>query len=133
MSFWEGRNVFVTGATGLLGGHVLRELLDAGKQVRALLRPDSPDRERKRAWLEEQGAEVIDGDLRSTQELRAACRDVQGDETVGVNIKPFMRQGANRIVFRLIVESAAGFTADFQLLNSCCGNWEETWERTCPE
>ena len=62
-----------------------------------------------------------------------ACRDVGGEGVVGVDIRPFMRQGANRIVFRLIVESGAGFTADFQLLNSCCGNWEETWERTCPE
>lgn len=70
--------VLLTGATGLLGGHVLRELVSSGKQVRALLRADSPDRERKRAWLEEQGAEVVEGDLRSTKALRAACRDVQG-------------------------------------------------------
>jgi dihydroflavonol-4-reductase len=34
--------VFLTGATGFVGGHVLRALLQAGYRVRALVRPGSP-------------------------------------------------------------------------------------------
>jgi len=34
-------NVLVTGASGFLGGHVVRHLLDAGHSVRALVRPTS--------------------------------------------------------------------------------------------
>lgn len=36
--FWRDRPVFVTGATGLLGGWVVRRLLDAGADVVALMR-----------------------------------------------------------------------------------------------
>ena len=37
----EDAAVFLTGATGFVGGHVLRALLDAGYHVRALTRPGS--------------------------------------------------------------------------------------------
>lgn len=45
MSFWEGRNVFVTGATGLLGSALVREVVDRGARVTCLVRdwvPESP-------------------------------------------------------------------------------------------
>ena len=39
---WQGRSVFVTGATGLLGGWVVRRLLDVGADVTALIRDHNP-------------------------------------------------------------------------------------------
>lgn len=36
--FWKNRRVFITGATGLLGSHVLDELLARGAKVQALMR-----------------------------------------------------------------------------------------------
>lgn len=45
MSFWEGRNVFVTGATGLLGSALVREVVARGARVTCLVRdwvPESP-------------------------------------------------------------------------------------------
>jgi dihydroflavonol-4-reductase len=59
----------VTGATGFIGGHVARDLLDHGWEVRALVRPRSLA---ARAWPE--GVRVEPGDLRDTEAvLRAAA------------------------------------------------------------
>ena len=41
-SFWRQRRVFVTGATGLLGSHLTRYLLDNGAEVIALVRDSVP-------------------------------------------------------------------------------------------
>ncbi len=39
---WADRSVFVTGASGFLGGHLVRELLDRGARVVALIRDGAP-------------------------------------------------------------------------------------------
>jgi len=66
------RRVFLTGATGFIGGHVLRALLAAGYEVRALAR----DRE---AASRIAGAEVTLGDVRHPGALvrsMAGCDDL---------------------------------------------------------
>ena len=45
MSFWNQRRVFVTGATGLLGSHMIAELLQRGADVVCLVRDWVPDSE----------------------------------------------------------------------------------------
>ncbi len=57
--------VLVTGASGFLGHHVARKLLDSGRSVRALVRPTS-------ALRDLGGAETIPGDLRDAESLRRA-------------------------------------------------------------
>ena len=59
------RKTLVTGATGFLGWHVARQLLDRGDSVRLLARDPSQIRE-----LE--GAEVVRGDLRDPSSLSDA-------------------------------------------------------------
>lgn len=56
----------VTGATGFLGWHVARQLLERGDTVRVLARPASPVRELD-------GAEVVRGDLRDADSLGRAA------------------------------------------------------------
>jgi nucleoside-diphosphate-sugar epimerase len=66
--------VFITGATGFLGSHVVQALLARGQTVRVLAR-----RPQQARWLEESGAQCIAGDLSSTAALAAAingCRFV---------------------------------------------------------
>lgn len=41
-SFWEGKNVFVTGASGILGSHVAEALVSNGANTTILLRDDVP-------------------------------------------------------------------------------------------
>jgi len=59
--------VFVTGASGHLGGNVVRQLLAAGHRVRVLCRPQSPN-----AAIEGLDVERVDGDLGRVATLKAA-------------------------------------------------------------
>lgn len=59
----------VTGGTGFVGSAVVRALLNAGHDVRALVRPDSPARN-----LEGLALERVNGDLTDADSLRRAIR-----------------------------------------------------------
>jgi NADH dehydrogenase len=62
--------VLVVGATGLLGAEICTLLGRHGESVRALVRPDSP----RTALLQAAGVELVNGDLRDRESVRAACR-----------------------------------------------------------
>jgi dihydroflavonol-4-reductase len=62
--------VFLTGSTGFIGGHVARELNNAGAKLRVLTRKTSCLDN-----LESLGAEVVVGDLR---EPNSFCKAIQG-------------------------------------------------------
>lgn len=64
----------VTGATGLLGSHVVEQLRHRGERVRALVRPSSDT-----AWLRERGVELAIGDLEDATTLLAG---VEGADVV---------------------------------------------------
>ena len=59
------KTIFITGATGLVGGHAAEEALRRGHRVRALVRSTSDTR-----WLDQWGVEKIEGDLEDEQALR---------------------------------------------------------------
>lgn len=58
----------VTGATGLLGSHIVEQSRKRGQTVRVLVRPTAD-----RAWLEMQGVEFVEGDITDPASLRRAC------------------------------------------------------------
>jgi uncharacterized protein YbjT (DUF2867 family) len=61
--------ILIVGATGDLGGHVARMLLAKGQPVRAMTREPA-----RAAALKAAGAEIVQGDVRDIQSLRAATR-----------------------------------------------------------
>jgi NADH dehydrogenase len=65
--------ILVTGASGRLGGHVVRALTHLGVPVRALVRSGS-----EYFWLNDSGCQYFFGDLRSTGSLERAVRGVSG-------------------------------------------------------
>ena len=66
VSPWSVRTVLVTGAAGLLGGWVARDLLESGAAVLGLdIAWNGP-----RATIPPEGLERIDGDIRDTPSLR---------------------------------------------------------------
>lgn len=62
--------VFVTGATGYIGGRLVPRLLDAGYSVRCLAR--SPKKTLGRPWSSHPGARVVEGDAGDIERLAGA-------------------------------------------------------------
>ena len=62
----------MTGASGLVGSHVVEALKSAGHEVRALVRPTSD-----RAHLDGLGVEIATGDVTDRDSLRRACQGVE--------------------------------------------------------
>src|SRR5437762_1374416 len=64
--------VLMTGATGLLGGHLLQALQQRGEQIRALVLPSEPAEK-----LVAQGVEVVRGDVTDASTLAPAVKDTE--------------------------------------------------------
>jgi CDP-glucose 4,6-dehydratase len=80
-SFWQDRPTLVTGATGLVGGWVVRRLLDAGAQVVCLVRDWVPGCELVRGRLVEQTV-VVRADVRDQAALERALGEYEIDTVV---------------------------------------------------
>lgn len=62
---------FVTGATGLVGSHLVERLIERGNKVWALVRPGS-----QAGFLKEQGVECVHSDLTDPAGLRGIIQDI---------------------------------------------------------
>jgi len=81
--------IIVTGATGKTGSIVVRELLQAGYPVRALVRREDG----RSAQLKTRGAEIAVADMSDVERISDALRDVQGAYYCPP-IDPYMIEGA---------------------------------------
>ncbi len=61
-------NTLVTGANGFMGTHLVTELVRRGHRVRGMVQPGTPVDS-----LDGVDVELVDGDVRSAEQLRAAC------------------------------------------------------------
>ncbi len=63
--------VLITGATGLLGGHLIKQLQERGEHIRALVLPvENTDK------LTAQGVEIVRGDITDASTLAPAVKDI---------------------------------------------------------
>ncbi len=83
----------ITGATGFLGGHVARLLLERGEHVRVLVRPSSEARLTE--VLPEHGVERALGDLRDLASLHRAMQDVDVVYHVAADYRLWARRSAD--------------------------------------
>lgn len=79
--FWRDRPTFVTGATGLLGGWLVRQLVDLGADVVCLVRDWVPQSELVRAGLIEK-VKVVRGDVRDGALLERALGEYEADTVI---------------------------------------------------
>lgn len=93
--------ILVVGATGILGGLITRRLLAQGKEVRILVRQNSPAEEMAKhglatspAALIAAGAKPVYGDLKDRASLDAACRGV---DVVITTANSAMRGGEDNV------------------------------------
>lgn len=75
-SFWRDRSVFVTGATGLVGGWLTKHLLDQGAHVTTLVRDWVPASELVHAGLAER-VNIVRGGLASSYLLERALGEYE--------------------------------------------------------
>src|SRR6266542_2226140 len=80
-SFWRDRPTFVTGATGLVGGWLVRRLLDLHADVVCLVRDWVPQSELVRAGLLER-VKVVRGDVRDQPLLERALGEFEIDTVI---------------------------------------------------
>src|SRR4051794_5084124 len=85
--------ILVVGATGLLGGEVVRRLLATGQRVRALVRRTA-DAVRLEA-IRQAGAEIVIGDLKDASTLLPACQGT--DAIIATASSTISRQPGDRI------------------------------------
>lgn len=76
--FWQDRPTFVTGATGLLGGWLVRRLLDLGADVVCLVRDWVPQSELVRSRMIER-VKVVRGDVRDQALLERVLGEYEID------------------------------------------------------
>jgi len=95
--FWEGRRVFMTGATGFIGRYLAEALVRHGAQVSALARPRADT-----AFLRSLGVRVVPGDVTdpSTILLGDAQMVVHGAAWVGFGLTA----KKNKVMWRTNVE-----------------------------
>lgn len=77
-NFWEGRPVFVTGATGMVGSWLIKDLVARRAQVVALVRDPDPQSEFYRSGLYRQTT-IIQGRLEEFWTLERAINEHQID------------------------------------------------------
>lgn len=79
--FWQDRPTLVTGATGLLGGWLVRQLLAAEADVVCVMRDWVPQSEFVRAGLKER-VKVVNGDVRSQSLLERVLGEYEIDTVI---------------------------------------------------
>ena len=82
--------VLLTGATGFVGGAVLRALVRAGREVRVLIRPDAD-----RYNIRDMPVETYHGDLRDRETVRRATAGCQQVYHVAALYKLWVRRKAD--------------------------------------
>ncbi|MDM5297179.1 GDP-mannose 4,6-dehydratase [Bacillus pumilus] len=76
--FWSGKNVFVTGCTGLLGSYLVKELIDQGANVTGLVRDQVP-RSNLYEGSQYQKMNVVQGALEDMQTIERALGEYEID------------------------------------------------------
>ena len=89
-SYWKGKTVFVTGATGLMGSWLVKALINEEAEVVALVRDQTP-----RSMLVREGlirrVAVVSGDVESLPTMRRAIAEYQPHTVFHLAAQPLVQ------------------------------------------
>src|ERR1700739_1712053 len=89
-SYWKGKTVFVTGATGLMGSWLVKALLRDGAEIVALVRDQAP-----RSMLVREGIlqkiAVVNGEVESLPTIRRALAEYQPHTVFHLAAQPLVQ------------------------------------------
>src|SRR4051794_14590799 len=66
----SAKKILITGGTGFLGAHIVKQFLDAGEKNLRVMASRVP------AWMKDSGVEPIEGSVTDGDELARACANV---------------------------------------------------------
>jgi CDP-glucose 4,6-dehydratase len=89
-SYWQGKRVFVTGATGLMGGWLVKALMREGADIVALVRDQAPKSMVVREGLIEQIA-IVPGDLESLPTMQRAIAEYEPHTVFHLAAQPLVQ------------------------------------------
>jgi CDP-glucose 4,6-dehydratase len=112
--FWRDRATLVTGATGLLGGWLVRRLIDAGANVVCLVRDWAPQSDFYRTGLAERVA-AVQGDVRDQALMERVLGEYEVDTVMHLAAQTIV-QIANRNPISTFESNIGGTWA---LLEAC--------------
>ena len=107
-AFWKGKRVFVTGATGIVGSWVVKDLLEREAEIVALVYDANPQSELYRTHLIER-LNVVNGCLEDFQTLQRAITTYEVDTVIHL--------GAQALVGVALRDPLQTFQANV------CGTW----------
>jgi len=87
--FWEGKRVLVTGATGIVGSWVVRDLVERAADVVALVLDDNPQSEFYRSGLINR-VNVVNGRLQDFSALERAITGYEIDTVIHLGAQPIV-------------------------------------------
>jgi CDP-glucose 4,6-dehydratase len=87
--FWEGKRAFVTGATGIVGSWVVKDLLERSAEVVALVLDDNPQSELYRSGLIKR-VNVVNGRLEDFTALERAITGYETDTVIHLGAQPIV-------------------------------------------
>lgn len=104
--------VLVTGATGFVGSHTAEHLLEAGHEVKALVRPSS-----NLVWIADKPIEVVHGNILDVESLRQAVEGSEAIVHIAGATASKTKQGfydANQIATRTLLEAAKRYAPNLE-------------------
>ena len=114
VEFWRGRRVFVTGATGIVGSWLVKELLSNNSYVVALIRDADPQSELYRSG-DIQRVSVINGCLEEFSELERAINTHDIDTVFHLAAQPLVG-----VAYRYPLQTfESNIRGSYNLLEAC--------------